>query len=100
MKDMKMAIPILLDPIEGDYLKAYGGYPAGTAVIDIEGKIAHWGRGAPNGAKPKDAEAVLKKLVDAGGAAIADKWERVKYPRPAKDKEDPTDKKETDKVEK
>jgi len=78
MKGLNMTIPILLDPIEGDYLKAYGGWPAGTVVIDIDGKVVHWTRGAPSGARPKDAEAALKKLIAAGGAAIEEKWKPVK----------------------
>ena len=80
MKGLKLTIPIVLDPIEGDYLKAYGGWPAGTTVIDIDGKVAYWTRGNPRGAKPADAEAALKKLIAAGGAARPDKWKAVKLP--------------------
>jgi hypothetical protein len=89
MKGMKLTMPILLDPIEGDYVKAYGGWPAGTTVIDIEGRIAYWNRGEPRGAKPKEAEAALKKIVDAGAAAVADKWKPVKYPRAKPEKAAP-----------
>ena len=91
MKDLKLTIPIVLDSIEGDYLKSYGGWPAGTAVIDIDGKIAYWTRGAPNGCKPGEAEAALKKLLSAGGGAIAEKWADVKMPseKPAKDDKKP-----------
>jgi len=91
MKDLKLTIPIVLDSIEGDYLKSYGGWPAGTAVIDIDGKIAYWNRGAPNGAKAAEAEAALKKLLSAGGGAIAEKWADVKMPsqKPAKDDKKP-----------
>jgi len=91
MKDLKLTIPILLDSIEGDYLKAYTGFQAGTAVIDIDGKIAYWTRGAPNGAKPAEAEAALKKLLSADGGAIAEKWADVKMPsqKPAKDDKKP-----------
>jgi hypothetical protein len=95
MKDLKLTIPILLDSIEGDYLKAYGGFQAGTVVIDIDGKIAYWTRGAPNGAKPAEAEAALKKLLSAGGGAITEKWADVKMPaekpaeQPAKDENKP-----------
>jgi hypothetical protein len=95
MKDLKLTIPILLDSIEGDYLKAYTGFQAGTVVIDIDGKIAYWTRGAPNGAKPQEAEAALKKLLSAGGGAITEKWADVKMPaekpaeQPAKDENKP-----------
>jgi len=80
MKDLKLTIPILLDSIEGDYLNAYGGWPAGTVVIDIDGKVAYWNRGAPNGAKPTEAEAALKKLLSAGGGAIKEDRADVKMP--------------------
>jgi hypothetical protein len=87
MKDLKLTIPILLDSIEGDYLKAYTGFQAGTVVIDIDGKIAYWTRGAPSGCKPSEAEAALKKLLSAGGGAIKEKWADVKLPseKPAKE---------------
>ena len=91
MKDMKLTIPILLDSIEGDYLKAYSGFQAGTVVIDIDGKVAYWTRGAPNGCKPPEAEAALKKLLSAGGGAIREKWAGVKMPpeKPASDDKKP-----------
>ena len=91
MKGLKMKIPILLDSIEGDYIKAYTGFQAGTVVIDIDGHVAYWTRGAPNGCKPSEAEAALKKLLASGGAAIADKWADVKIPsdKPASDKKHP-----------
>lgn len=80
MKGMKLTIPILLDSIEGDFIKAYTGFQAGTVVIDIDGKIAYWTRGGPWGCKPAEAEAALKKLIASGGGAIAAKWADVKIP--------------------
>ena len=80
MKGMKLTIPILLDSIEGEYIKTYTGFQAGTVVIDIDGKIAYWTRGGPWGCKPAEAEAALKKLIAGGGSAIADKWAEVKIP--------------------
>ena len=84
-KGLKLTIPILLDTMDNAYLKAYGGIPAGTSVIDIDGKVAYWNRGAPTGCRPKNAEAVLKKLLANGGGAIPAKWDPVKVPpKPAK----------------
>ena len=93
MKDMKLTIPILLDSIEADYIKAYSGFQAGTVVIDINGKIAYWTRGAPRGCKPPEAEAALKKLL-SGGGAIKEKWADVQIPseKPAKDDKKPPSK--------
>jgi hypothetical protein len=84
-KGLKLTIPILLDTMGNAYLKMYGGIPAGTSVIDIDGKIAYWNRGAPSGCKPKNAKAALKKLLADGGGAIQEKWDPVKVPpKPAK----------------
>lgn len=80
MKGLKLTIPTLLDSMDGAFLKTYGGFPAGTAVVDIDGKIAYWNRGAPNGCKPPKAAAAIKKLLAAGGGAIAEKWAAVKVP--------------------
>jgi len=82
MKGLKLTIPCLLDTMDNAFLKAYGGIPAGTAVIDINGKIAYWNPGAPNGCRPKNAEDALKKLLAAGGAAIPAKWAPIKVPQP------------------
>ena len=93
MKGLELTIPILLDSIEGDFIKAYTGFQAGTVVIDIDGEIAYWTRGGPWGCKPAEAEATLKKLIAGGGPAIAEKWADVKIPsdKPAgKKKSTPT----------
>ena len=89
MAKLKMTIPILLDEMDSPFLKAYGGSPAGTAVIDIRGKIAYWNRGAPNGCKPKEAEKTIKKLLADGGGAVPAKWAKVKVPRPPSGKKQP-----------
>jgi hypothetical protein len=87
MKKMEMTIPILLDEMDSRFLKAYGGSPAGTAVIGIDGKIAYWNPGAPRGCKPREAEKTLKKLLADGGGAVAAEWAKVKWPpKPASKK--------------
>jgi len=80
MKGLKLTIPFLLDTMDNSFLKAYGGIPAGTAVIDINGKLAYWNPGAPNGCRPKNAEEAVKKLLANGGGAIPAKWAPVKVP--------------------
>jgi len=54
----------LIDTMDGAAEKAYGGWPAGTAVVDLEGKIALSSRG-PSGARPKEAEKALKAILAA-----------------------------------
>ena len=88
IKGLKLTIPFLLDTMDNAFVKAYGGIPAGTAVVDIDGKIAYWNPGAPTGCKPKNAEETIKKLLAKGGGAIPAKWAPVKVPqdKPLKDK--------------
>ena len=81
MKGLKLTIPLLLDSMDNQFLKGYGGIPAGTTVIDIHGKVAYWNRGSPNGCKPDRAEETITRLLKANGAAIAEKWSEVKVPR-------------------
>ena len=83
MKGLKLTIPTLLDTMDNTFLKAYGGIPAGTCVVDIDGKVAYWNRGAPNGCKPDEARKAIKKLLEAGGAAVPTKWAAVKVPQEA-----------------
>ena len=52
--------------VEGAAEKAYTGRPAATAVVDLEGKIAFHSVG-PGGAKPKQADKVIKRLIAKGG---------------------------------
>jgi len=98
MKGLKLTLPILLDAMDNRYARTYSGMPAGTCVIDIDGKIAYWNRGAPNGGRPPQAEAAIKELLAAGGGAKPEAWAKVKWPRPkparkrqpsAKDKKPP-----------
>jgi len=90
MKGLKLTIPTLLDSMDNAFTKAFSGIPAGTTVVDIDGRIAYWNRGAPGGAKPDKARAAIQKLLAKGGGAIPAKWAKVRVPpAPAgKDKPD------------
>lgn len=81
IKGLKLTIPTLLDTMDNAYLKKYGGIPAGTAVIDIHGKIAYWTPGAAKGCKPDKAREAIKKLLAAGGGGVPGKWAKVKMPK-------------------
>ncbi len=59
-----MTMPILLDTMKNPAYAAYKGFPAGTHIIDLDGKIQYATRG-PWGTTPKGAEVVLKKLLAA-----------------------------------
>ena len=62
LRGLKVTLPVLIDPMDGKVEKGYGGHPAGTAVIDRDGRICFTSRG-PSGVKPKEAEKVLKELL-------------------------------------
>ncbi len=84
LRDLKLTLPCLIDTMEGDFLKPYGGYPAGTVVIDRQGTVRFSSRG-PGGARPKDAEKVLKELL-----AKEENASKPSETPAGKDAEDPT----------
>jgi len=67
MKDLHLTIPTLLDTMDNSFARAFSGVPAGTTVIDIDGKIAYWNRGSPRGCKPGEAEKIIKMLLAMNG---------------------------------
>ena len=66
IQDLKLSLPTLIDEMTGGFQTKYGGFPAGTNIIDIDGKVAFTSRG-PRGAQPKNAKPVLDKLIAQGG---------------------------------
>jgi len=66
LKGLKLSLPVLIDAMDGPAEKAYGGWPAATAVVDIDGKVCFYSRG-PGGARPKEAEAILKSILAGQG---------------------------------
>jgi len=71
LRGLKVTLPVLIDTMDGKTVKGYGGHPAGTAVIDRDGRICFTSRG-PGGVKPKEAEKVLKELLANKGKLGAD----------------------------
>jgi hypothetical protein len=57
-----LSFPILIDKIDNSTCHAYGAWPAGTAVVDMEGKIALYTHG-PWGTRPDLAYEKLKELL-------------------------------------
>lgn len=62
LRGLGLTMPVLVDKMDGAVEKAYGAWPACTAVIDLEGKIRFHSRG-PTGAQPPQAEKVLKEIL-------------------------------------
>ena len=67
MEGLKLTLPILVDGMDGAAEKAYRGRPAATAIVDLGGKLAFYSRG-PWGAKPDEADKVLKSLLSGTSA--------------------------------
>ncbi len=65
MKDLKIAIPCLVDDMNNTAQKAYAGWPDRLYVVGKDGKVAFKGELGPKGFKPADAEAALKKQLAA-----------------------------------
>jgi hypothetical protein len=64
IKDLKLALPCLVDDMQNSAQKGYAGWPDRIYVIDAEGKVAYKGEPGPRGFKPADAADALKKLVE------------------------------------
>ena len=73
LQGLKLSLPLLLDTMDGSYEQAYGGWPAGTVVVDIDGKLAYWSPGSARGCLPHDAEMVLEKLLGNAGRLTPNK---------------------------
>ena len=59
IQDLKIALPTLIDDMGGSFQKKYGGFPAGTAIVDLDGKIVYHSTG-PSGCRPNEAEKAFK----------------------------------------
>jgi len=62
-RDLKLSFPFLMDDMRDSVGKAYAAWPDRIAVVDIDGRIAHYSGPGPGGFKPKPAETDLKRLL-------------------------------------
>ena len=88
---LKLSLPVLLDTMDGAAEKAYGGHPAGTAVIDIDGRVCFHSRG-PSGVRPKEAGQVFQRILAnkgklPGAAATGTEVKEDARPKPVTVKE-------------
>ena len=70
--ELNLSMPVLMDTTDGSAEKAYRGRPDRICVVDLDGKVAYYGRRGPHGFKPKDAEQALKKILDNQGRIVSD----------------------------
>ncbi len=83
IQSLKISLPTLIDEMTGGFQTKYGGFPAGTNIVDLDGKIAFSSRG-PWGAKPKEAKVVLDKLIASNGRLSGKATPPAKPAKPAK----------------
>ena len=67
VSELKLSLPLLLDTMDGVAEKVYKARPDRICVVDVDGKVAYYSGRGPWGFKPKDAEAVIKKLLAHDG---------------------------------
>ena len=63
VSELKLSLPVLMDTMDGVAEKAYKGRPVRLCILDIHGKVAYYSERGPKGFEPKEAEAVIKKLL-------------------------------------
>jgi hypothetical protein len=69
---MRTSIPVLIDEIDNEVARQYGGWPDRLYLIDKNGLIGFQGDEGPFGFKPEELEAAIQsELVSAAATAIA-----------------------------
>jgi hypothetical protein len=67
VSELKLSLPVIIDSMDGVAERAYSGRPDRICVVDIDGKVAYYSERGPKGFKPKEAEAVITKLLTHEG---------------------------------
>jgi len=63
VKDLKIAIPTLVDTIDNKTMMAYSAGPDRIYILGKDGKVSYKGERGPMGFKVDEAEAALKKML-------------------------------------
>lgn len=66
-RDLELSMPLVMDDMRDTVSKAYGAWPDRLAVVDVDGRIAHYSGPGPRGFKPKLAEQDLQRVLANGG---------------------------------
>jgi type I thyroxine 5'-deiodinase len=79
VRNLKIAIPALVDDFQNTTERAYTGWPDRLYVIDRAGKVAYKSPPGPYGFKPQEMEAALKltlikSVTGPGGRASIPPW--------------------------
>src|SRR5205814_7346010 len=62
--EFKLSPPVLVDPLDDPFEKAFAGWPDRVYVLDAAGKVAYKGRPGPGGFRVAEVPPVLKRLLD------------------------------------
>jgi len=60
---LKIRMPVVIDPIDDEIARAYGGLPDRLYLIDRGGQVAYQGSAGPFGFKPPELEAAIQSLL-------------------------------------
>jgi peroxiredoxin len=71
-KELKMAMPILIDDMSNGADEAYGAWPTRMYIVDREGKVAYKGRPGPFGFEAAALEKALARILSAAPPARAE----------------------------
>jgi thiol-disulfide isomerase/thioredoxin len=63
-RTLELSMPLLVDKPDNAVNRAYAGWPIRIAVVDGDGKLAHYSSMGPRGFRPQDLEAWLKVNLD------------------------------------
>jgi len=63
VKNLKLAMPTLIDGMDNKVEKDYASFPDRIYVIGKDGKVAYKGAKGPFGFKPGEAEDAIKKIL-------------------------------------
>jgi len=67
VSELKLTMPALIDDMEGTVEQTYQGWPDRMCIVDLDGKVAYYGKRGPFGFKPDEARESLKVLLSKGG---------------------------------
>lgn len=67
VSELNLTMPALIDDMEGTVERVYRGWPDRMCIVDLDGKVAYYGKRGPFGFKPDEAEEALKVLLSQSG---------------------------------
>lgn len=60
---LRISLPVLVDKVDNQVARQYGGWPDRLYLIDRAGRIAYQGDKGPFGFKPEELEAAVERTL-------------------------------------